>query len=162
MMLLKLAWRDIWRNRRRSLITMGAIVFSLMLIMLFHSLQNGTYDAMEEVAVRIFTGDVQVHRAGFEQAQLRRAVDAPDQGERRQAVGAGRRGQARQVLDGRLHDVGRYGELLLGSEPAILQAGLDERQLGQEAAEGRDAGEAHGRDPEGRGQGDPVAALRFD
>jgi ABC-type lipoprotein release transport system permease subunit len=63
--LLKLAWRDIWRNRRRSLITMSAIVFSLFLITGFHSLQNGTYDAMEEVAVRIFTGDVQVHREGY-------------------------------------------------------------------------------------------------
>lgn len=63
--LLKLAWRDVWRNRRRSFITMGAIVFSLLLIMVFHSLQNGTYDAMEEVAVRIFTGDVQIHRAGY-------------------------------------------------------------------------------------------------
>ncbi len=63
--LFKLAWRDIWRNRRRSLITMSAIVFSLLLITIFHSMQNGTYDAMEEVAVRVFTGDLQIHRDGY-------------------------------------------------------------------------------------------------
>ena len=34
------------------------------------------------------------------------------------------------------------------SDVVDLQAGLDERQLGQEAAEGRDAGERHGRDAE--------------
>ncbi|MDX1429031.1 MAG: FtsX-like permease family protein [Rhodothermales bacterium] len=63
--LLKLAWRDIWRNRRRSLITMSAIVFALLIITMAHSIQNGTYDAMEEVAVRVFMGDVQIHRTGY-------------------------------------------------------------------------------------------------
>lgn len=63
--LLKLAWRDLWRNRRRSIITMGAIVFALLIITMAHSIQNGTYDAMEEVAVRVFMGDMQVHRSGY-------------------------------------------------------------------------------------------------
>ena len=64
--LLKLAWRDIWRNRRRSLLTMGAIIFAVMIISLANSLQYGTYDAMEELVVRLYAGDLQVHRAGFQ------------------------------------------------------------------------------------------------
>lgn len=77
--LLKLAWRDIWRNRRRSLITMAAIVFSFVLITLAHSLQNGTYDAMEEVAVRVYTGDLQIHRAGYhDDRTLSRSLEADD------------------------------------------------------------------------------------
>ncbi len=67
--LLKLAWRDVWRNRRRSLLTMGAIIFAVLLITLANSVQYGTYDAMEEIAVRLFTGDLQIHRAGYQEEQ---------------------------------------------------------------------------------------------
>ncbi len=66
MKLLKLAWRDIWRNRRRSLLTMGAIVFAVIIISLANSVQYGTYDAMEELVVRLYTSDIQVHRTGFQ------------------------------------------------------------------------------------------------
>ena len=65
--LLKLAWRDIWRNRRRSLLTMGAIVFAVVIISLANAVQYGTYDAMEELVVRVYTSDIQVHRAGFQE-----------------------------------------------------------------------------------------------
>ena len=68
--LLKLAWRNVWRNRRRSFITMGAITFSVVTIAVTRSLQYGTYDAMEAYAVRLFTGDVQIHRAGYHQEKL--------------------------------------------------------------------------------------------
>ncbi len=68
--LLKLAWRNVWRNRRRSFITMGAITFSVVTIAVTRSLQYGTYDAMEAYAVRLFTGDVQIHRAGYHEEKL--------------------------------------------------------------------------------------------
>ena len=64
--LLKLAWRDIWRNRRRSLLTMGAIVFAVFFISMTSSLQYGTFDTMEELVVRLFSGDLQIHRTGFQ------------------------------------------------------------------------------------------------
>ena len=68
--LLKLAWRNVWRNRRRSLLTMGAITFSVVIIAVTRSLQYGAYDAMEAYAVRLFTGDVQIHRAGYHEEKL--------------------------------------------------------------------------------------------
>ena len=63
--LLRLAWRDVWRNRRRTLLTAGAVAFAVLITGLTNSLQYGTYDTMEEVAVSLFTGDLQVHRAGY-------------------------------------------------------------------------------------------------
>lgn len=62
---LTLAWRNIWRNRRRSLITMGAVLFGVVIIAVTRSLQYGTYDAMESYAIRMFSGDLQVHAAGY-------------------------------------------------------------------------------------------------
>ncbi len=67
--LFKLAWRDIWRNRRRTFLTMGAILFAVLLISLASSVQSGTYDAMEELLVRMYSGDVQIHREGFHAEQ---------------------------------------------------------------------------------------------
>lgn len=66
---LRLAWRNVWRNRRRSLITMSAVVFSVLLIAITRSLQYGSYDAMESQAVRLFTGEIQVQRAGYRDEQ---------------------------------------------------------------------------------------------
>ncbi len=65
--LLKLAWRDVWRNRRRTLITMSAIVFSVLLITLAKSSADGTYDIMEARLVQLFVGDIQIHRRGFDE-----------------------------------------------------------------------------------------------
>lgn len=65
--LLKLAWRNVWRNRRRTLITMAAIVFAVFITALMRSLQYGTYDALEAYAVSLFTGELQIQRQGFEQ-----------------------------------------------------------------------------------------------
>lgn len=67
--LLRLAWRNVWRNRRRSLITMSAVVFSVLIIALTRSLQYGSYDAMESQAVRLFMGEIQIQRAGFKEEQ---------------------------------------------------------------------------------------------
>lgn len=65
----KLAWRNIWRNRRRSIITISAIAFSVLIVTLSRSLQYGTYDTMEAMAVRLYNGEIQVHRAGFQEEQ---------------------------------------------------------------------------------------------
>jgi len=67
--LIKLAWRNVWRNRRRSLITMSAIFFSIVIIAFTRSMQYGTYEAMEEQAIRLYTGEIQVHRAGYQKEQ---------------------------------------------------------------------------------------------
>ncbi len=67
--LIKLAWRNIWRNKRRSLITISAISFAVLIVAVTRSLQYGTYDTMESMAVRMFNGEIQVHRSGFQEEQ---------------------------------------------------------------------------------------------
>lgn len=48
---------------------MGAILFAVLLISLANSVQFGTYDAMEELLVRLYSGDIQIHRKGFHAEQ---------------------------------------------------------------------------------------------
>ena len=65
MMLLKLAWRNIWRNRNRSLITMSAIASAVLLAVLTVSLQQGVWDNLVKNLVSLYTGYAQVHAEGY-------------------------------------------------------------------------------------------------
>ena len=64
-----LAWRNIGRNKRRSLITISAVSFAVVMVALTRSLQYGTYDVVESVAVQLFNGEIQVQRRGFQEEQ---------------------------------------------------------------------------------------------
>ena len=57
---IKLAWRNLWRNSRRSMITMASIFFGVILSTLMTSLQNGSYDAMIDNVVKFYSGYAQV------------------------------------------------------------------------------------------------------
>jgi len=65
----KLAWRNVWRNRRRSVITIAAIAFAILMVAITRSLQYGTYDTMESMAVSLYNGELQIHRRGFQKDQ---------------------------------------------------------------------------------------------
>ncbi len=60
-----LAWRNIWRNKRRSLITILSITFAVLLACVMRSMQLGSYDRMIENSVRFYTGYIQIHKAGY-------------------------------------------------------------------------------------------------
>lgn len=64
-MLLKLAWRNIWRNKRRTLITTGSIVFAVLLAILLNSLKEGILIKMQENVVSFYSGAVQIHQNGY-------------------------------------------------------------------------------------------------
>lgn len=64
-MLLKLAWRNIWRNKRRSLITVASVFFAVILATLMMSLKEGMYKRMIESMVGSYMGYVQVHASGY-------------------------------------------------------------------------------------------------
>lgn len=64
-MYLLLAWRDLWRNKRRTLITMAAIFFAVLLSCVMRSAELGAYDNMIRNSVGHFIGYVQVHQAGY-------------------------------------------------------------------------------------------------
>ncbi len=64
-MLLRLAWRNIWRNRRRSLVTIGAMTLALLVLVLYSGLVRGYIAAMEEDIVGLELGDIQVFAPGY-------------------------------------------------------------------------------------------------
>ncbi|HPD64847.1 MAG TPA: ABC transporter permease [Bacteroidia bacterium] len=63
--LIVIAWRNLWRNKRRTLITMASIVFSVFFASVMRSLQEGSYDKMIDNLVKFYTGYVQVQDSGY-------------------------------------------------------------------------------------------------
>ena len=57
---LKIAWRNLWRNSRRSLITMASVFFGVILATVMTSMQYGSYDSMVDNVVKIYSGYAQV------------------------------------------------------------------------------------------------------
>ena len=55
-----MAWRNIWRNRRRTLITMASIIMAVLLSSVMSSMQEGQYDQMIENTVGSFSGHIQI------------------------------------------------------------------------------------------------------
>jgi putative ABC transport system permease protein len=64
-MLLKLAWRNIFRNKRRSLITVSSIIFAVIFAVFMRSLQYGAYGNMLKNIVGSYLGYIQIHQKGF-------------------------------------------------------------------------------------------------
>ncbi len=75
----KMAWRNIWRNPRRSILTMTAIAFASLLLIFMLSFQFGSYDTMINSAVKIHTGHLQVQAEGYQDKRSMRLV-VPDPG----------------------------------------------------------------------------------
>ena len=69
MMLIKLAWRNIWRNKKRSIITITAIVIAVFLAVVMRSLQLGVYDNMIQNIVGSYSGHIQIHSNGYWEEQ---------------------------------------------------------------------------------------------
>lgn len=64
-MIQQLAWRNIWRNKRRTLITVGAVAFAVFLASFMRSFQKGIWDSVIDGAVNQFYGYAQVHANGY-------------------------------------------------------------------------------------------------
>ena len=62
---LRLAWRNIWRHRRRTIIIVLAMGLSLGMMMFYDGLMDGFNDAIAGNAVRVLGGNVQVHAEGY-------------------------------------------------------------------------------------------------
>ena len=66
-MLLKLAWRNIWRNKRRTLITLAAVSFATLLAIGMRGIQLGTYALNYRTIIEQFTSYVQIQAKGFQE-----------------------------------------------------------------------------------------------
>lgn len=64
-MIRKLSWRNIWRNKRRTIITLSSISFAVLLSCVMRSMQLGSYERMISNALSFYSGHVQVHQKGY-------------------------------------------------------------------------------------------------
>ena len=62
---LKLAWRNVWRNRRRTFIAISSIVFSVLLASWMRSMQEGSYTSMIDNVVKFYSGYLQVQDSAY-------------------------------------------------------------------------------------------------
>jgi len=70
----RLAWRNLWRRKRRTWLTVGAMVFSNILLVFMISLQIGMYGMMINNTLRAQTGHLQVQAPGYKDDHKMRQV----------------------------------------------------------------------------------------
>ena len=63
--IIKMAWRNMWRNWRRTLIASVAIILGMVLLIFMDALIKGSDQAIYGNAVRMYGGNVQVHAPGY-------------------------------------------------------------------------------------------------
>ena len=69
LILIKLAWRNIFRNKRRTLIAATAIGIGLTALIFIDAFMIGMAETMVRTATASFLGDAQIHREGFRDEQ---------------------------------------------------------------------------------------------
>ena len=62
---LKIAWRSIWRNRRRTLISMSAVGVGLVLVIFYTGMLGGMLGEAKEQLDNIGMGHVEITAAGW-------------------------------------------------------------------------------------------------
>jgi putative ABC transport system permease protein len=65
MLFFNMAWRNVWRNRRRSLLTVMAISLGLGFNIFMRAIGDGFHEQMVDNSVRSHIGHLVVHRAGY-------------------------------------------------------------------------------------------------
>ncbi len=59
------AWRNLWRNKRRTLLATSSVFFAMLLALIFRSVQSGQHEYMIQMSVSMYTGYLQVQGKGF-------------------------------------------------------------------------------------------------
>ena len=123
-LVLRLAWRNLWRQPRRTWLTTGAMVFSNVLLVFMISLQFGMYRLMIENSLQAFTGHMQVQAPGYKDDQKMRQTVPDVTGLAEKPLAFGRVGNRRVFVghavpsqryadDGpslRIHDAADFGK----------------------------------------------------
>jgi ABC-type lipoprotein release transport system permease subunit len=61
----QLAWRNIWRNRRRTVVTIAAMTIAMIATINYSGLMNGYVHGMERNILDFAFGDIQIHAPGY-------------------------------------------------------------------------------------------------
>jgi len=63
---IKIAWRDLWRHKLRSILTLAAITFGTGLILFVMAFARGEHQMMIKTSIGLFPGYLQIHRSGYQ------------------------------------------------------------------------------------------------
>ena len=135
--MLKLAWRNIWRNKGRSVITIAAVMFCVIFAVVLRSFQVGVWENMIHEIVGNNFGYLQIHEDGFWADQsLDRTMDLGSiKSEELLAVdGVDRLIPRMESFSLLYHGSNTKGSLVMGIDPAVELPGL---QLDDILLEGR-------------------------
>jgi ABC-type transport system, involved in lipoprotein release, permease component len=64
----KLAWRNIWRHRRRTIIVITALGLGIMMMVFYDGMISGFQDAIYGSAIKVLGGNIRVHAAGYSES----------------------------------------------------------------------------------------------
>ena len=64
-MMLKFSWRNLWRNKTRTILTVCGVSFAVFLVSAATGLQGGSYQAIYEAATKFFSGSAQISHRDF-------------------------------------------------------------------------------------------------
>lgn len=65
--LFAITWRNLWRNKRRTWLTVSGIAFAVWMIIFSRSVQEGTFDAMIDSGARMMPGHVQIQHRVYQE-----------------------------------------------------------------------------------------------
>ncbi len=118
--ILKLAWRNLWRNRRRTLITLAAGCLGLMLAQGYTNLARGIWTQMINDGVRYGSGHVGLYAQGYKETREPALVfDGRDLPERLRRLEGVRAVLPRLYLPGLAQSArGSRGAIILGIQPS--------------------------------------------
>ena len=60
-----MGWRNVWRNKRRSYVTIAAMTLALWVMLLYAGIMPGYLNSMEQSVTQYEVGDIQIHESGF-------------------------------------------------------------------------------------------------
>ncbi len=63
--LIIMAWRNLWRSRSRTLITVASVFLGVLLSTFMSSMQEGSYSTMIDNIVKFYSGYIQVHNEEY-------------------------------------------------------------------------------------------------